>query len=426
MRTPSFLLVLTSSALVSAQPAPVDPPPAPEPEPAPTPRPPPLDDRVKPIVVVTPPAKPEPKSIAASYSKGVLLKTADDTFELRLNLRSQMRFETTRPTEDDSQFASRFLIPRARLTVDGAVWSVRYKLEAAFGDNGSFGFLKDLWIDKKLDGPVWLRAGLWRRPFNRQEIVSDFASELNERANTATFVGGGRDLGVGFHNDFEKSPDGIEWAVGVFNGFSGGGDRPVISTACTENTMTSAISCTTPAPTNLPSDFGPAVVARVGWNTGGIKGYSEGDLEGGPARFAIGLNYKIDLANLAKGKEASLGDNVSHGLGADAMIKVTGFSLQLGAFVMKLKSADAKLGYLVQPGYFVVPKRAQVAARFAYAPVGSREQIEARVAFSWLWEGHAWKWSTDVGFLKLTGTDPTTMASDKPDAQLRTMLQLTF
>jgi len=357
-----------------------------------------------------------------------LLQTEDEGFELRLNLRTQVRFESTRPTEDGAQFSSRFLIPRTRLQAEGYAWgnTNRYKLEFSLGETGSFAYIKDLFVEKKLAESTWLRVGQWKRPFNRQELVSDFASEFNERANTAAFVGGGRDIGIAVHNDYEKSPEGLEWVVGVFNGFNGGADRPSLTTTCSQNPMTGALACVNPTPTTVPSDFGPAAVARVGWNFGHIKGYSEGDLEGGAPRFAVGLSYKVDFANFAKGKESSVTDNMSHGVEADAMIKAHGWGLLLGAYAMKSKSADAQFGMLVQPGYFVMPKQAQIAGRFAYIPVGARKQIEARAAFNWYWEGHAWKWANDIGFLQLTGTDPTTMTTDKPDFQLRTMLQLTF
>lgn len=379
---------------------------------------------------ITDPASTPATRLRVTYDRGISFATDDGTFAIKLAFRNQLRFETSRQTEAGSQFQSHFLIPRSRLQVDGNGFGkgTRYKLELGLGDAGSFAFVKELFIDQRLGGgPAWLRAGVWRRPFNRQEIVADFASELNERAITATFVGGGRDLGIGLHNQHEKSPEGLEWAVGVFNGFSGGADRPQLSTTCSENAA-GAIACTTRAPTNVPADFGPAVVARAGWNHGGIKGYSEGDLEGGPLRLAVGASYKIDLANLAKQAEPSVAANLSHGVQADAMMKVAGVSLQLGLYSMKLKSADARYGVLVQAGYFVVRKRVQLAARFALAPptplAGDREQIEARGAFTVFWQGHAFKWATDVGILQLTGADPTTMTSDEPELQLRSMLQL--
>ncbi len=372
--------------------------------------------------------KASPPAVAVTYDRGLSFATADGNFALRIGFRNQLRFESLRPTEEGGQFESRFSIPRSRLQVEGHVFGpeTRYKLELGLGDLGSFSFVRDLFVDQRLAPAIWLRAGQWRRPFNRQELVSDFASEFNERANTATFVGGGRDLGIGLHNDHEKSPEGLEWVIGVFNGFSGGSDRPTIATTCTENTMTAAITCTNANATNVPIDFGPAVVARAGWNVGKIKGYAEGDFERGPLRLAIGASYKIDLASFSRRKEATVAANLSHGVQADLMLKVEGFGLLLGAYMMKIKSADAGFGVLVQPSYFVIPGRAQVAARFAVAPVATRNQMEVRAAFNYFWQGHAWKWATDVGVLQLTGEDPTTMTRDEPDVQIRSMLQLTL
>jgi hypothetical protein len=364
---------------------------------------------------------PEKPKLVASYDKGVVLATEDGAFQLKLALRTQFRFESTRPTEDGSEPLSRIYIPRARLQLEGHIFGkdTRYKLELAVGDRGSFSFIRDLFVEQRLgSSKLWVRFGQWKRPFNRQELVADFSSELNERAITAEFAGGGRDLGVAIHNDYEKSPDGLEWAVGVFNSFSGGADRPIISTTCIEDAPMS-IDCTTPAPSNFPADFSPALVARAGWNTGGIKGYSEGDLEGGPLRLAIGAGYKVDLADF----DADL----SHGVQLDTLLKVSGFDLQAGAYLMKLQTADARLGGFLQSGYFLSPKRAQVAARFAIVQAtDERALIEARAAFNWYWQGHSWKLASDVGVLQLTGEDPTTMATDDPDLQVRSMAQLTF
>lgn len=396
-----------------------------ETEPAPPVSPPDAPPPVAEPVVVPPVAEPvspppphDVPAIEARYQRGLTFSTADRAFELRVSFRNQIRFDSHRTTDGDDQFASRFSVPRSRLQIDGNFLGEtnRYKLEFSMGDLGSFSFVRDIFVEKRISNtPVWIRAGQWKRPFNRQELVSDFYSEFNERANVAAFVGGGRDIGVAIHNDYEKSPEGLEWVFGVFNGFSGGSDRPVIASTCPQTTMPGSVLCTTPAPTTVPSDFGPALVARVGWNVGKIKGYSEGDLEGGGPRLAVGLSYKIDLANLAST------DALSHGLEIDAMFKRDGLGVLVGGYAMKLKTADVQYGALVQPGYFVIPKHGQVAARFAYAPVGSQKQIEGRAAFNWYWEGHSWKWATDVGVVKLT-EGSSTMTSPA-DMQLRTMLQ---
>ncbi|HET9627098.1 MAG TPA: porin [Kofleriaceae bacterium] len=316
-------------------------------------------------------------------------------------------------------------IPRSRLILDGNAFGStnRYKLELSLGDKGGFGFIKDLYIDKNL-GPFSVRVGQWKRPWERQEIVSDFAIQFNERTAVSDFAGSGRDLGFAIHNRYEQSPEGIEWAFGVFNGFSGGNDRPVTSTTCVQR---AAISCTTPLPTNVPGDWSPALVARVGWNSQGIKGYSEGDVEGGGLRYAVAVGYKVDLANFSAGDQASKTDNMSHGLEADALFKLAGFSLEVEGFLMKIKTADAAYGGLAQAGMFVVPKQVEVAAQVAVSPTtGDRKLVENRAAINWYWAGHPWKLASDIARTVQTGRDPTTLAKDHAVYQVRSMVQLTF
>jgi len=158
---------------------------------------------------------------------------------------------------------------------------------------------------------------------------------------------------------------------------------------------------------------------RVGWNVGKIKGYSEGDLEGGPMRLAVGASYKVDLADLDKGSAESLADNLQHGAQIDAMLKVEGLAVLVGGYLMKLRGGDAEIGALAQASYFVTPKKMQVAARFAMVPAGDNNTIEARGAFNWYWQGHNWKWATDAGILTETG-------GGDPTIQVRSMAQLSF
>jgi hypothetical protein len=56
-------------------------------------------------------------------------------------------------------------------------------------------------------------------------------------------------------------------------------------------------SCTISTPSNVPTDFAPVFTARLGFNHGGIKGCQEGDVEGGLLRFAVAAAYKLDFNN---------------------------------------------------------------------------------------------------------------------------------
>ncbi len=370
--------------------------------------------------------------------KGARIDAGDD-FALRVNLRNQLRFELSRPTSDvgltDPEISSRFTIVRTRLQLEGHVFGKanRYKFEYGF-DRGSYGFVKDGWFEHGFGG-LNLRLGQWKRPFNRQEITSDFSLAFPERANTADFVGGGRDVGIAIHNGYEGSPEGLEWVVGVFNRFSGGNDRPNIPIECDQGPP---VDCSQDGgATNVPGslDMGPTLVARLGFNLGGIKGYSEGDLEGGPLRLAVGVSYKIDLADLSDeddpdtdATESSVGDNLSHGVQADVLLKVAGLDVFAGIYLMKEKTDDAEIGFTGQAGFFVVPKKVQVAGRFSMVPFGEENELEIRGAFNWYWVGHNFKWSTDVGIEQLTDDLAVTTDLDesKPDLQLRTQAQVTF
>lgn len=426
-------LVLFATRGVGAQPAPAAPAPPVEAQPPVESQPPVVP---QPVLEPTPAPEKDAKPIVhIVYDNGTKFFTDDDKFELKVQFRNQMRFQATRSFQEETatrhnQWRNVFVIPRSRLQAEGHVFGEdnRYKLELALGDSGSFSFIKDMYIQRRLPGggPTFLRFGQWRRPFNRPEIVSDFASLFNERSIQNDQAGGGRDLGVSLGNQYEKSPP-VEWVVGVFNTFSGGTDRPTWTTVCVQNPATSAITCTNTRPTTVPElDWQPAIVARLGYNHGKIKGYSEGDLEGGPLRYAVAASYKVDLANFTGV------DNMQQGFEVDTNIKANGFSLLAAADVMLLRGADPAYGFVVQPAYLVLPKHLEIAGRLALTTgdqqpgamagtVVETNQLEARIGVNYYWVGHRLKVANDAGVLFYTSDE---VASHQPTFQLRMMMQL--
>jgi len=321
-----------------------------------------------------------------------------------------------RADQDDAEFQSHFVVPRLRLQLEGFAFGKdnTCKVEFDMANKGS-ALLKDFFVNHAFSPTLQIRAGQWKKPFSRHEIVSDFGSEFNERAIANEWAGAGRDLGVALHNGYEKSPDGIEWAVGVFNGT---GEKPKQTVTCTD--PADASTCTPSTPTNVPADFDPELVARVGFNTGGIKGYSEGDLEGGPLRLGVAAGYRLNFNQFRKDADDAL--VLEHGVDLDGLVKVENFDAQAGVFLLKVGDADLDLGFLVQAGYFVVPKTAEFAARFSLIPdegVEDESLMETRLAFDWYFHGHNFKWMTDAGFLSST-------AAETNDIQARSQLQLVF
>lgn len=193
--------------------------------------------------------------------------------------------------------------------------------------------------------------------------------------------------------------------------FNASSDKPTIKTTCTGDPPT----CTTGLPTNVPTDFGPLLVAHVGWNSAHMKGYSEGDLEGGPLRYAVAASYKLNPRDLAKDANDDL--QLQHAVALDAMIKVEGLDLSGAVAIVKDGQADAKLGFYAQAGYMLMPKKLLGSVRFAQVPEDDEHRQEILGGVNWFWQGHKLKWMIDGGVIRTTGVDTN-------DLQIRTQLQL--
>ncbi len=432
-----------SAAYAQQPPAPPPPPPAEGGAPAPmaAPEAPPPAESMQPVVETPPAPAPEKKSdaspIAVSYDKGLKFESEDGKFEMKLALRTQFRFQEDKvvgaPDGSPNTLTENktvFTIPRGRLQLEGYVFGkdLIYKLEFSLADKIGFGFTKDLWIEQKFsDGKLGLRIGQFKAGFNRQELVSDFASEFNERALTAEFVKGGRDIGVMINNGYaDKASEGLEWSLAFMNSFAAGKDKVLIVCPATPD-ASGNINCSN---SNGIKDWDPAIYARVGFAQGkGFKGYSEADLEGGPLRWGLGLSYKIGLNQFKKGALDTI-DAMNQAVGIDGALKVEGLDVAFGVFMVGLKGKPTGLGFHAQAGYFITPKKLQVAARYAQATNEEdkdENDVEIRGAINYYFHGHNWKWATDIGVLQggtaknLLGTNTT-----ESDLQIRSMAQMSF
>lgn len=374
-------------------------------------------DSSEPAIPGAPVVQPEAESrgVAIEYDKGLEITGDNGAYQLKLGIRNQLRAQLTR-TEAAGELEVAFLIPRLRLQFSGYAFGEAngYKIEYDVSSSGSPS-LKDAFYERTFSPALRLRVGQWKRPFSRQQLVSDFGSEFLERAITDRFAGAGRDLGLAVHNNYEKSPDGLEWAFGVFNST---GERGQQTLDCDDPTDVS--TCVPSRPSNVPDDFGPELVARVGWNYGGIKGYSEGDLEGGPLRVAVAASYQNNLRDL---DEDAAGDlQMEQAAEADFILKAYGYDLSGAVYWVKDGVGDALLGFYAQGGAFVVPETVQLAARFATheldADDGSRRELLG--AINWYFSGHAFKWMLDGGILQTVDDETET------DVQVRTQLQFVF
>lgn len=362
-------------------------------------------------------SEPGPQRPVAGYHKGFFIRSPNEPFALRIQGRVQARYAYEVLEEEDDESA--FSIPRARLTLAGHAFTeaLAYKFQADFGKG--FVTLKDFYADYTfVPGWLQLRVGQWKRPFSRQQITSSGRLELVDRAITDRFFGAGRDIGLAIHDDYERSPA-FEYALGVFNGT---GDRPHLSGSVAVDPTTGEGEVTGGRFTNVPDRLHPALVLRLGYNHGGIKGYREADLEGGPFRFSVGTSGLVDL-------DAD-GDDASGVVGElDYILKAHGFSTSGAVYVSSAQSGDRfgdqsfeAVGFHLQAGY-VVTERFQPAVRYAsIAPDGPDNDLQEILGgLSIYFFGHGLKWQTDGGALlsQVSG-------GRRADYLVRSQLQLAF
>jgi hypothetical protein len=350
----------------------------------------------------------------AGYHHGFFIEEAVNS--LTIQGRVQQRFQLESVDDgSDRETETAFEIPRARLTLKGHAYTKRmsYKFQSDFGKG--FVALKDFFTDYRIGGgEIRIRGGQFKKPFSRQQINSSSKLEFVDRSIVDKAFDNGRDIGLEIHNNLGKAPD-LEWAVGIFNGT---GDKGLFKGDVVVDPMTGEGSVEGGKFSNVPAKVRPAVAARVGYNHGGIKGYSEADLEGGPLRYAVAA---AALAHFDGGT-----DNAFANVGADFVVKNEGLSATGGVY-LKQSGADAGdlsyegMGTYVQLGY-VIDKRWQPAVRYALlAADGGDKQHEVSAAFSSYNFSHGLKWQTDVSLLSSDIGGTTTN-----DYRARTQLQLSF
>jgi phosphate-selective porin OprO and OprP len=380
-------------------------------------------------------------SPSLGYDGGFFIESSDERFELKINGRVQGRFafesveehveapssgdepsdaatgeaSATRRREEDYAFS----IPRARLKLKGHAFSedLSYLMQVEFGKG--FAYLKDYYVDAGLvSGKLHLRIGQYKRPFSRQQITSSGKLELVDRSITDKAFGAGRDIGLMFHNRPTKSPP-FEWAIGVFNGT---GEKPWFEGEVLVDTESGEGEVTKAEHTNVPDRFRPAAVARIGYNYGDLKGYSEADLEGGGPRFGIGASGIAEFD--------SDGDDDSSIRGEiDYVLKLHGFSTSGAFFAGSAQDGNdfqdqsfAALGFYTQAG-FVFGDFIQPAVRYTIVDPDGEENGSQHIlgSLSFYFFGHNVKWQTDGGAV-LREVE----AGDATDYMVRTQLQLAF
>jgi len=352
----------------------------------------------------------------AGYHDGFFVKDEKGPFELKIKGRLQLR-HTWSIFENARDHAS-FALARGRMVLSGYAFdkNLRYYFQPEFG--GGLVYLRDYYTDYTFSEMLAIRVGQFKRPFSRQQINSSGKLQLVDRTIADSYFNAGRDIGVALHNGYENSPT-FEYAVGVFNST---GDKPSFSGNVTIDPTTNQGTVSGGKFSNVPETYNPAVVARVGYNSDKLKGYSEVDFEGGDLRYGVAASVVTDL-------DADNQNNATTRAELDTIIKCHGFSflgsLYLGANQNDEKFYDQKLqstGYHVEAGYLLTEHLQPVLRYVQIAPKGVDNDLqELTGGFNVYFYKHNLAWQTDASMLRTEK-----MIDNSTTYRVRSQLQLAF
>lgn len=350
------------------------------------------------------------------YDKGFFIQSREGKFKISINGLLQARFTYENSADLDDQGDEvreseyKFSLPRIRLKLKGHAFTpkLKYSMQVEFGKGLTY--LKEFYVDAAFAPNVFhLLVGQFKPGYARQQAMSPAEYEFNDPSSVTQKMTKGFDLGVMLHNNYKKAM-GLEWSIAAINGT---GDKPWFDPDLDDAGVITKKSTFT----NVPDQFMPAIVARIGYNYGGLKGYSEADLEGGGLRLGVGAGGFVGFA-------AADHDAISRAA-VDAMIKVHGFSLS-GAFYLATRGDELSsqkfdaLGFYAQAGH-VFKKTVQTVVRYArYDPSGSdNAEQEILGGLSVYFFGHNLKWQTEGGAILY-------QEDDLYDYIARTQLQFAF
>jgi phosphate-selective porin OprO and OprP len=316
-----------------------------------------------------PPPQPRPLTMKAGWKDG---KTTFETDNAQLNLsnRVQIRYIHEDPEGVDSRDS--FRMRRVRTKLDGWIYNrnLLYELQMDWTDSNS---LQDANIVYRFTPAFNIKAGQFKVPFSRQQLTSSGSQQFVDRSIVSANFDRGRDIGVqlaGFGLDRR-----LEWRAGAFNG----------------------AGRTTTVNNNDALQYN----ARLMYQPWGEVRYSESDFESSD-RPLLAVAVGFQDHNL---HGATAGNDLHHTtLSTDIALKYRG----VFAFVEYFgRDNDPEIGPSFdssglhgQIGYFVIPRKLELAGRWARLDpnddISGNYRTETGIAGGWFYNKHNLKLQGDL------------------------------
>jgi len=338
------------------------------------------------------------------------IASPDRAWTLRIGLTAQiwMLVEDEMPAGGEGEPAVSVAFRRVRPTLSGTAFTNRFSYLfhlSVLPDEWEF---MDLMGDYAFTPRFHLRFGQWKIPFTRYRTRSYKNRQLVDWAIVSPYFGAERQLGLALHSGYTaKTPEPFEWALGVFSGVNARSAHGVGPSKLYEASGD-----------DVGPSIHPEVVARIGYNHNGIDTTGEGDLLGGPFRFAVHASAAWDL-------QPVFAEDWAIRAALEGLIKVRGLSFAATGYLATVQDGGGAgaqrmgaTGVWVAAGY-VIAHRVEIAGQYAVVlPTDQSPVQEPRVGVNVFILGRRVQWRTDVGAVLGCGSCEATT-----DVQVRSLIQ---
>jgi phosphate-selective porin OprO/OprP len=375
------------------------------------------------------------RPVAHQPGKGFTFTSPDARFQLSLGGRGQIQYQYL--DKDDvnapAQDSSVWRIRRFKVYMGGYAFTknLTYRVQADLSKSGSAQMLDDAWFNYRFVDEAQLQAGQFKMPFSRGELTSDGALQFVDRANAVDAFKPSYDIGAMAQG---KTVGGkLAYNAGIVNGTGQSGTRTTNSGAWAVRLVLNPFGEMPYSEADLGNTPSPLLSLGAGYFANTLKRNAN-------ATFLDATSSTPPYAGTSGwlGKAAAntaIFDNTERvdvgTYGFDAAFKWRGFSAQGEYFGGNAEGQTGggtvhSRGYYAQAGYFLLPKRLEVAARYSSVDPNRDAfqdlQVEVTGAVSYYFEGHNLKLQGDYTNIhkQVAGKQAT------DDKQMRVQAQLAF
>lgn len=363
-------------------------------------------------------------TLQAGYDHGFFIRTADDSFYLKTRIRTQFRYTgEQRQDRNRSVFLNQrvhdknsFEWERMRLYFTGWLWdkNLQYVFYLDASTNTGDGNVKagDLYFDYQYAKGHKIQWGQFLIPFGKQGVnAATFNQMFVDYSMAHAFFGPGQGIGIMPHGDLLNNK--LTYMAGVFNGVRNSIDdaslldpKMAIAARLEYHVLPGYDEIDE---TDLKYHETPAMDVAGSF----LYNQNDGDIGGTWGRNTMGYTVAdmIRAGRGAFGTSPDLGSELVQ-LGADIGFKYKGFSITGEYYFRHVDSdhywspwnrltaggrgTDSPQGGYVQAGYFIIPKKLEVAGRLSGVWGMGDKAMEETLGVNYYLKGHALKLSADI------------------------------